>query len=390
MNASRSDGRRRWPRPAPAGTCRPGRERDRQERLTSDRPSSSECCHRAHSSRRPARCEFLASARGAIARWTGAAPHARGRAPSVPSRRRVSPARGTPTVHRLRAASGALRLVLPAGPYPVGIWPSSSVRPDCSHPAASAASASASSPTPRRSITSSCTSSIGCAAHGVTLGAIFGPQHGFRSDVQDNMIETPHGQDARRRVPVYSLYSETREPTPEMLDGLDVLVDRPAGRRHARLHLHLHDGQLPAGARRAHGVPVIVCDRPNPIGGVAVEGPMLQPRLRVVRRAVPDPAAPRHDDRRAGAALQRGVRASAPRSTWCRWTAGRARCIWDDDRAALGDAVAEHADARHRDRLSGRRCCSRARSSPKARGTTRPFELIGAPWIDGDAPRRRR
>ena len=57
------------------------------------------------------------------------------------------------------------------------------------------------------------------AAEGVTLAAIFGPQHGFRSDVQDNMIETPHGDDAARRVPVYSLYSETREPTSEMLKG---------------------------------------------------------------------------------------------------------------------------------------------------------------------------
>ena len=58
----------------------------------------------------------------------------------------------------------------------------------------------------------------------VTLAAIFGPQHGFRSDVQDNMIETPHRDDATRRVPVYSLYSETREPTDDMLRGLDVLV----------------------------------------------------------------------------------------------------------------------------------------------------------------------
>src|SRR5690242_253505 len=56
------------------------------------------------------------------------------------------------------------------------------------------------------------------------LAAIFGPQHGFRSDVQENMIETGHAKDAVRRVPVYSLYSETREPSAEMLDGLDVLV----------------------------------------------------------------------------------------------------------------------------------------------------------------------
>ena len=53
------------------------------------------------------------------------------------------------------------------------------------------------------------------AERDVRLAAIFGPQHGFRSNLQDNMIETPHEQDARRRVPVYSLYSETREPTRE-------------------------------------------------------------------------------------------------------------------------------------------------------------------------------
>ena len=62
------------------------------------------------------------------------------------------------------------------------------------------------------------------AAEGVTLAAIFGPQHGFRSDVQDNMVETPHRDDPRRRVPIYSLYSETREPTEAMLQGLDALI----------------------------------------------------------------------------------------------------------------------------------------------------------------------
>jgi uncharacterized protein YbbC (DUF1343 family) len=48
------------------------------------------------------------------------------------------------------------------------------------------------------------------AAPGATLAAIFGPQHGFRADGQDNMIESPHADDPKRRVPVYSLYSETR------------------------------------------------------------------------------------------------------------------------------------------------------------------------------------
>src|ERR1700719_1988449 len=58
----------------------------------------------------------------------------------------------------------------------------------------------------------------------VRLAALFGPQHGFRSDVQENMVESGHARDDIRRVPVYSLYSETREPTAQMLRGLDVLV----------------------------------------------------------------------------------------------------------------------------------------------------------------------
>src|SRR4026208_140611 len=57
------------------------------------------------------------------------------------------------------------------------------------------------------------------AADGVTLAAIFGPQHGVRSAAPHTMVEAPHGDDPRLRVPIYSLYSETREPTAEMLRG---------------------------------------------------------------------------------------------------------------------------------------------------------------------------
>ena len=111
-------------------------------------------------------------------------------------------------------------------------------------------------------------------AGGVTLAAIFGPQHGFRSDVQDNMIETPHGDDPSRRVPVYSLYSETREPTAEMLQGLDALVlDLPdIG---ARIYTYIYTMANCLRACGRHKLPVIVCDRPNPINGADVEGETL-------------------------------------------------------------------------------------------------------------------
>src|SRR5678809_77084 len=113
------------------------------------------------------------------------------------------------------------------------------------------------------------------AAQGVELAAIFGPQHGFRSDVQDNMVETPHRDDPRRRVPIYSLYSETREPTADMLRGLDVLlVDlQDIG---ARIYTYIYTLANCLTACARHGVPVIVCDRPNPIGGIDVEGATLR------------------------------------------------------------------------------------------------------------------
>jgi uncharacterized protein YbbC (DUF1343 family) len=110
----------------------------------------------------------------------------------------------------------------------------------------------------------------------VQLAAIFGPQHGFRSDVQENMIETAHGRDDRRRVPLYSLYSETRQPTAEMLQGLDVLVIdlQDVG---TRIYTYIYTMANCMMAARQLGVPVIVCDRPNPIGGLDVEGPMVRP-----------------------------------------------------------------------------------------------------------------
>src|SRR4026208_1025378 len=109
------------------------------------------------------------------------------------------------------------------------------------------------------------------ATEGVTLGAIFGPQHGFRSDVQDNMIETPHRDDPGRRVPVSSLYAETREPTAEMLRGLDVLVVdlQDIG---ARIYTYIYTMANCLRAAARHGVKVVVCDRPNPIGGPPVAG----------------------------------------------------------------------------------------------------------------------
>ena len=126
------------------------------------------------------------------------------------------------------------------------------------------------------------------AAPDVTLAAIFGPQHGYRADVQDNMIETAHAQDPARGVPVYSLYSETREPTAEMLAGLDALVIdlQDVGTR-VYTYVWTLTHCLEACAEKR--IPVLVLDRPNPLGGVLAEGPLLDLRFSsfVGRAAIP-------------------------------------------------------------------------------------------------------
>jgi uncharacterized protein YbbC (DUF1343 family) len=103
------------------------------------------------------------------------------------------------------------------------------------------------------------------------LTTLFGPQHGIRGDVQDNMIETPHTIDGRTGVPVYSLYSETREPTEEMLANLDVIVFdmQDVG---CRIYTFIYTMANCMRAAKKFGKKMIVCDRPNPINGVAVEG----------------------------------------------------------------------------------------------------------------------
>jgi uncharacterized protein YbbC (DUF1343 family) len=107
------------------------------------------------------------------------------------------------------------------------------------------------------------------------LRALFGPQHGLWSEQQDNMIETGHGRDPVLDVPVYSLYAERREPTAEMLQDLDVLVVdlQDVG---CRVYTYIWTLLLCMRACARAGVTVLVLDRPNPVGEL-VEGPVLSP-----------------------------------------------------------------------------------------------------------------
>ena len=136
----------------------------------------------------------------------------------------------------------------------------------------------------------------------IRLAAIFGPQHGFKSDQQDNMIESPDELDPRLGIPVYSLYSERRKPTKEMIEDLDVvfcdLCDVGA-----RAYTFIWTMTLAMEACAESGKRFVVLDRPNPIGGVAVEGNVLDPGFKSFI-GLPGADAPRSHGRRNGHAAQ--------------------------------------------------------------------------------------
>src|SRR3989454_8480816 len=109
-----------------------------------------------------------------------------------------------------------------------------------------------------------------------SLRALFGPQHGIAGEKQDNMIESGHGADADLGIPIYSLYSETRSPTPKMLRDIDVLlVDlQDVG---TRVYTFEWTVALALEACAQMGKEVVLLDRPNPLGGEALEGNLIRP-----------------------------------------------------------------------------------------------------------------
>jgi uncharacterized protein YbbC (DUF1343 family) len=220
------------------------------------------------------------------------------------------------------------------------------------------------------------------SARDFKLTAIFGPQHGYQSTLQDNMIETPHAKDPRREVPIFSLYSETREPTADMLSLIDVLVIdiQDVG---ARIYTFIYTMANCLRATARAGLPVIVCDRPNPIGGIAVEGPTLEPgyesfvgQYRMPMRhgmTVAELALLFNDHFGIGAELE-----VIPMQGWARemyWDATGIPWVMPSPNMPTLDTALVYPGT----------VLFEGTMMSEGRGTTRPFELIGAPWLDSEA-----
>ena len=211
------------------------------------------------------------------------------------------------------------------------------------------------------------------------LAALFGPQHGLWAEQQDNMIETPHTLDPLRKIPVQSLYADVRKPTQAMLEGLDVLVIdlQDVG---TRVYTYLWTLSFCLEAAAEKGIAVVVLDRPNPLGGDVFEGPILNPDFASFVGRVPMPM--RHGLTLAEAArhLNRECGIGADLH-WVAMEGYRRGSYWP------GHGRPWIPPSPNLPRLEGAllypgQVLLEGTTLSEGRGTTAPFELCGAPYID--------
>jgi uncharacterized protein YbbC (DUF1343 family) len=213
------------------------------------------------------------------------------------------------------------------------------------------------------------------------LRALFGPQHGIRGDVQDNMIETQHGIDRKTGLPVHSLYSETREPTDAMLQDVDVIVFdmQDVG---CRIYTFVYTMANCMRAAKRLGKKVIVCDRPNPINGVGVSGNVLEPEYASFVGQFPLPT--RHGMTVAELALMFNDHFKIQCELEVITMKGWRRELWHDETDARWVLPSPNMPSLDSATVFPGTVHFEGTQLSEGRGTTRPFELIGAPYIDPD------
>jgi uncharacterized protein YbbC (DUF1343 family) len=213
------------------------------------------------------------------------------------------------------------------------------------------------------------------------LAAFFGPQHGFLGQTQDNMAEWKTYEHPRLHIPIYSLYGEHREPTAEMLQNIDaVVIDlQDIG---ARYYTFIWTLYLCMRACEKHGVHVVVLDRPNPINGLTIEGPILDSDYRSFVGM--HPIHVRHGRTIAELALQfrneafLNCRLSIlPVRNW-------KRAMWFDETGLPWVMPSPNMPTLETATVYPGMCLLEGTTISEGRGTTRPFEIFGAPFIEAE------
>jgi uncharacterized protein YbbC (DUF1343 family) len=213
----------------------------------------------------------------------------------------------------------------------------------------------------------------------VDLTALFGPQHGIRGETQDNMIEWEGFSDSRTGLPVYSLYGATRVPYPEMLTNVDTLVFdmQDVG---TRIYTFIYTMAHCMQAAARDGKRVVVLDRPNPIDGATIEGNTLEPDFASFVGLYPIPT--RHGMTTAELARlfneEFGIGCELEVVAMEGWR----REMWFDETGQPWVMPSPNMPTLDTATVFPGMVHVEGTMISEGRGTTRPFELSGAPNVD--------
>src|SRR5215216_1614526 len=213
----------------------------------------------------------------------------------------------------------------------------------------------------------------------INLTALFGPQHGIRGETQDNMIEWQTFSDSRTGLPAYSLYGETRKPTPDMLKDVDVLVFdvQDVG---TRIYTFIYTMALSMEAARECGKRFIVLDRPNPINGIQIEGNIHEPEFRSFVGMYPIPM------RHGMTAGELAQMFNQEFSIGCQLDVvklqGWRREMWYEETKLPWVMPSPNIPTVETAVVYPGQVMVEGTTVSEGRGTTRPFEIIGAPYIE--------
>lgn len=215
-----------------------------------------------------------------------------------------------------------------------------------------------------------------------TLKALYGPEHGIAGDAPDGTI-VEHALDPRHGIQIYSLYGRTQKPTPEMLDGIDVVVCdiQDVG---ARFYTFISTIALAMEAAAEHGIPFVILDRPNPIRGVSYDGPVRVSSLKSFVAWMPIPVM--HGLTIGELArlwndegwLANGVKVSLQVVEMEGWK----RSMWYDETGLAWTPPSPNMQTLATAIVYPGLCLVEGTSISEGRGTTSPFQVIGAPWAD--------
>ena len=218
-------------------------------------------------------------------------------------------------------------------------------------------------------------------AAGVRLTALFGPEHGLSGTAADG-DPVDHAIDPRTGLPIFSLYGDTLAPTAAMLDEVDVLLFdmQDVG---ARFYTYISTLLHVLRGAGDHGVPVVVLDRPNPLGGIVREGPILEAGHASFVGVAPLPV-------RHGLTVGELARwfvhhfaldvdlAVVPMQGW-------QRSMWFDQTGLPWVSTSPNLPHLSTATVYPGACLVEGTNLSEGRGTALPFEVIGAPWVDGHA-----